>query len=60
MTTELLSPPNTIARIREIEKQGGKIYRMEMGDTNSSWVIQWAMEKAPPPEPQQEMSFDQT
>lgn len=55
VTTETISPPNTIARILEIEKTH-RILRMDRGETNAQWIVHFYPKEpqAPQSEPRSE------
>lgn len=40
VTTEILSPPSTLTRLRELEKTV-RIFRMDVGKTNAQWVVHY-------------------
>ena len=55
MTTELLHRENFFSRLREIREAGGRAFRMDVGKSNSEWIVKIIFPEARSNEQQQEM-----
>jgi hypothetical protein len=53
--TEILHRDTFFPRLREIREAGGRVFRMDVGDSNSEWVVKIIFPEARSNEQQQEM-----